>query len=114
DEIDHVALMVVARQIRFHDVKRRHATPIYTTAKTRAGPPDAPSCFGPPTMIVAPAGGTRPRLARSSTAYLPAPSSARCATNFEAAAMSRLNVSTPAPTMSRSVARKRAASSLNP
>ena len=37
-------------------------------------------------MIVAPAGGTRPRLAISSTPYLPAPSNARCATNFEAAA----------------------------
>src|SRR5262249_51757270 len=53
-----------------------------TTAYTRHGPPDAVSCFGPPTMIVAPAGGTASRLAISSTAYFPAPSSARCATNF--------------------------------
>src|SRR5262249_46818253 len=56
----------------------------HTTAYTRHGPPDAPSCFGAPTMIVAPDGGTALRLATSSTPYLPAPRNARWATNFEA------------------------------
>jgi len=46
-------------------------------------------------MIVAPDAGTAFRFASSSTPYFPAPRNTRCATNFDAAAMSRLSVSTP-------------------
>jgi len=52
--------------------------PGYTRASARTGPPEAVRCFGPPIMIVAPAGGTVARLARFSMPYLPAGSTVRC------------------------------------
>ncbi len=47
----------------------------YQIAMARVGPPEAPLCLGPPTIIIAPDGGTAARFARFSRPYLPAPSS---------------------------------------
>ena len=44
----------------------------YTIAKMRAGPPVPPRCFGAPITNVAPAAGTRSRLARHSMPNRPA------------------------------------------